>query len=46
MNISTIGTNHLINLAKHDKEWVITKEWYKDPFADSLNLNNLKNQMT
>lgn len=42
VNISTIGTNHLINLAKHDKEWVITKEWYKDPFADSLNLNNLK----
>ncbi|NFJ14068.1 amidase domain-containing protein, partial [Clostridium botulinum] len=42
VNIFTIGTNHLINLAKHDKKWVITKEWYKDPFADSLNITNLR----
>lgn len=42
VNTSTIGTNHLVNLAKQEDEWVITKEWYKDPFADSLNINNLK----
>ncbi|AKC63610.1 amidase domain-containing protein [Clostridium sporogenes] len=42
VNTSTIGTNHLVNLDKQEDEWVITKEWYKDPFADSLNINNLK----
>ncbi|WP_251862519.1 amidase domain-containing protein [Clostridium sp. Marseille-Q2269] len=42
INKSTIGTYHLIKLTKKDDEWVITKEWYKDPFADSLNINNLK----
>ena len=24
--------------------WIITKEWYTDPFADSLNLDNIKSE--
>ncbi|EJO5348444.1 amidase domain-containing protein [Clostridium botulinum] len=42
VNTSIIGTNHLVSLAKQYDEWVITKEWYKDPFADSLNIDNFK----
>lgn len=41
-NSSRIGTYHVLNLVNKDGLWTITKEWYKDPFADSLNLENLK----
>lgn len=41
-NISRIGTYHCISLSKNNGEWIITKEWYKDPFADSLCLDNIK----
>ncbi|OAA93944.1 amidase domain-containing protein [Clostridium coskatii] len=42
INKFRIGTSHILNIAKRSEGWIITKEWYKDPFADSLNLNNLK----
>jgi hypothetical protein len=42
VNSSRIGTYHILNLYDKDGTWVITKEWYKDPFADSLSLDNLK----
>ncbi|WP_250858623.1 amidase domain-containing protein [Oceanirhabdus seepicola] len=42
VNKARIGTTHFMNIMKKDDKWVITKEWYKDPFADSLNLENLK----
>ena len=42
INKFRIGTSHVLNIAKRSEGWIITKEWYKDPFADSLNLNNLK----
>ncbi|MDF2613854.1 MAG: amidase protein [Clostridia bacterium] len=41
-NIFRLGTSHYINLKEDDNRFVITKEWYTDPFADSLNLDNLK----
>lgn len=41
-NISKTGTYHTLQLAYRDGRWVITKEWYKDPFGDSLKLNNIK----
>lgn len=41
-NSSRIGTYHSINLTKKDDEWIITKEWYTDPFADSLKLEDIK----
>lgn len=42
INVSKIGTNHVIELISKDGKWIIGKEWYKDPFGDYLNLGNLK----
>ena len=42
VNSSRIGTYHSLQLTKQEGEWVITKEWYTDPFADSLSLDNIK----
>lgn len=42
INTSKIGTYHSFQLTKKDGEWLITKEWYTDPFADSLQLENIK----
>lgn len=42
VNTSRIGAYHLVQIANKDDVWIITKEWYPDPFADSLNLDNLK----
>ncbi len=42
INSSRIGTYHSINLTKKNDEWIITKEWYTDPFADSLKLEDIK----
>ena len=41
-NTSKIGTYHILQLASKDDSWIISKEWYKDPFGDSLNLDNIK----
>lgn len=38
-NVMRIGTYHEIKLARSsDERWLITREWYTDPFADSLDL--------
>lgn len=42
VNSSRIGTYHSLQLTKRDGEWIITKEWYTDPFADSLSLEDIK----
>lgn len=42
INHFRLGTNHYLNLKKIDDKYIITKEWYTDPFADSLDLNNIK----
>ncbi|GKX65716.1 amidase domain-containing protein [Inconstantimicrobium mannanitabidum] len=42
INCCRIGTYHIIQLIKKEGNWIITKEWYKDPFGDSLNLQKLK----
>ncbi|SCI77534.1 Putative amidase domain [uncultured Clostridium sp.] len=41
-NMFRIGTYHYLNMRIVDNEYVITKEWYTDPFADSLHLDNIK----
>ncbi|MCB2289002.1 amidase domain-containing protein [Clostridium sp. CS001] len=41
-NISRIGTYHVLQLTNKDGSLIISKEWYKDPFADSLYLDNTK----
>jgi hypothetical protein len=42
LNSCRIGTYHNIKLVNKDGAWIIVKEWYKDPFGDSLNLDNIK----
>ncbi|QAA30549.1 amidase domain-containing protein [Clostridium manihotivorum] len=42
VNSSRIGTYHIMNLVKVGEKWIINKEWYKDPFGDSLDLEKLK----
>lgn len=38
-----LGTCHYLNLRKNDdNRFIIEKEWYTDPLADSLDLNNIK----
>lgn len=41
VNTFRIGTYHIIDLIDKDGTWIITKEWYTDPFADSLNLERI-----
>ncbi|MBB6216889.1 hypothetical protein HNQ80_002994 [Anaerosolibacter carboniphilus] len=38
-NLFRIGTYHSMDIRKLDETWVITREWYTDPFADSLQLD-------
>lgn len=40
-NMFRIGTYHYLNIKNIDGDWIIVKEWYTDPFADSLNLENI-----
>ncbi|MBV7273605.1 amidase domain-containing protein [Clostridium sp. PL3] len=42
VNTCRIGTHHILDIENKNGVWIIKKEWYEDPFADSLNLENLK----
>ncbi|MGG7177948.1 amidase domain-containing protein [Clostridium paraputrificum] len=42
INSSRLGTYHSLQLSKSNEGWTVTKEWYTDPFADSLKLENIK----
>lgn len=44
INMCRIGTYHYLNVRIEDNQYIITKEWYTDPFADSLNLDNIKSE--
>ncbi|MDB8793681.1 amidase domain-containing protein [Romboutsia sp. 1001216sp1] len=44
INMCRIGTYHYINVKIIDDQYIITKEWYTDPFVDSLNLDNIKSE--
>lgn len=41
-NAFRIGTYHYLDLMPYEEEWAITREWYIDPFADSLHLDEIK----
>lgn len=43
-NSFRLGTNHYLNLKKVNDKYIITKEWYTDPFADSLDMNKIKSK--
>ncbi len=38
VNSFRLGTYHSMDLIKSGEGWLITREWYTDPFADSLGL--------
>lgn len=42
VNFCRIGSHHSLDIKPSGSGWVITKEWYTDPFADSLQLDDLK----
>jgi hypothetical protein len=42
INTFKIGTYHVLSITGREETWQINKEWYTDPFADSLNLDNIK----
>ncbi len=39
-----IGTYHSMRMAKSDSGWLVTRQWYTDPFADSLQLDEIKTE--
>ncbi|WP_053955741.1 amidase domain-containing protein [Inediibacterium massiliense] len=39
-----IGTYHSLDVQKRGNEWVIIREWYTDPFADSMELDDMKTE--
>lgn len=43
-NTFYLGTSHYVHLLKEGDKYCIVKEWYTDPFADSLNLENIKSE--
>jgi len=43
-NIMRIGTYHSMDIERKEDRWVIVREWYTDPFADSLNLDEVKSE--
>ncbi len=42
INRMRIGTYHSMDIVLTDKGWVVGREWYTDPFADSLELDDIK----
>lgn len=42
INMFRIGTYHYLHVKIKGGNYIIVKEWYTDPFADSLNLENIK----
>lgn len=39
-----LGTSHYLHLLKDGDKYIITKEWYTDPFSDSLDLENINSE--
>lgn len=44
INSFRIGTHHFIEIEKREEGWIILREWYPDPFADSLHLDDIKTE--
>jgi len=42
VNVMRIGTYHSMDVMPFEDSWLITREWYTDPFADSLESDNVK----
>ena len=46
INSFRIGTYHSMDVVKREDGWKILREWYTDPFADSLALDETKTEAT
>ncbi|QEK13559.1 amidase domain-containing protein [Crassaminicella thermophila] len=44
VNSFRIGTYHSLDLKEYDDKWIIMREWYTDPFADSMHLDQIKTE--
>jgi len=44
INTMRIGTYHSMDIERNDYSWYIAREWYTDPFADSLHLDEIKSE--
>lgn len=44
INLMRIGTYHSMDIERLGESWVIVREWYTDPFADSLHLDEIKSK--
>lgn len=42
INLMRIGTYHSLDLVNRNNQWLVSREWYTDPFADALAMD--KNQ--
>lgn len=42
VNVFRTGSYHVLTINNYNGNWLIIKEWYKDPFGDDLNLDSLK----
>lgn len=47
-NMFRLGAYHSLDLipSEDDNDWIISREWYDDPLLDSINLDNVTEEMT
>ncbi len=44
INSFRIGTYHSMDIVKREEGWIIKREWYTDPFADSLHIDEINTE--
>ena len=44
INVFRIGTYHSLDMRKKEEGWIVIREWYTDPFADSMQLDDIKTE--
>ncbi|TCO76508.1 amidase domain-containing protein [Marinisporobacter balticus] len=44
VNFFRIGTYHSLDIKEKGEGWVIVREWYTDPFADSMHIDEMKSE--
>lgn len=44
VNSFKLGTYHSLQVKNKHESWLVTREWFTDPFADSLSLDDIKSE--
>lgn len=44
VNISRVGTHHIMDIVDNEGKFQILKEWYDDPFASSMDIESYKDK--